>query len=321
MGCGSSVPVQTNRAPTKRNDNQLHFYSVHEELGSGHFAKVVKVTDTRNGESYAMKIIDKKEMIKSQTEVKEEIQILQTVGKHPNIVHLECFFEDAKNYYLVMELCTGGDVFSRIIESGHFSEKEAIRCCRELASALALIHSKGITHRDLKPENILLTSKDPGATIKVCDFGLSKLLKGQTKMKTICGTWAYCAPEVISNKDYTRAVDCWTMGVLMYILLSGYHPFDVYGDLPEPQLLTKIINVQYDFDDPVWEEVSDECKILITQLLQHDPKTRMSMDDYLKSGWINSIGTTTHKAETFRRLREGNLSRKSGYVKSAPNRE
>jgi len=247
-----------------------------------------------------MKIIDKKEMIAAQTEVKEEIDILQRVGKHPNIVSLVNSFEDDKEFFLVTELCSGGDLFSRIIENGHFSEKQAISVCKQLGQALEHIHSKGITHRDLKPENILM-EREHELRVKVCDFGLSKLRR--SKMKTVCGTWAYCAPEVISNKEYTSAVDCWTLGVLMYVLLSGYHPFDVYGDTPEPELLKRIIEVTYDFDDPVWADVSEDAKNLIRALLVDDPETRMTAAQYLKSAWVNSEGRERHNSIVMAKLK------------------
>jgi len=301
MGCGGSVSRNTRK--TIKPDIKLSDFIIGDELGSGRFAKVVTVVDRRDEQTYAMKIIDKKEMIRSQTEVKEEIRILQMVDKHPNIVHLIGSFEDEQNFYLVMELCVGGDVFSRIIEEGQYTEKHAIRLCKQLASALSHIHSKGITHRDLKPENILLAKTDSGDDIiKVCDFGLSKIMKGQSKLKTVCGTWAYCAPEVINHEDYSHEVDCWALGVLQYVFISGYHPFDVYGDTPEPQLFKKILDVEYDFDDPAWEDVSTDCKTLINKLLEYQPHKRLSMDQYLKSAWINSEGTETHQPQVVARL-------------------
>lgn len=167
----------------------------------------------------------------------------------------------------------------------------AIRVCRQLAEALQYIHKHNISHRDLKPENILLTSDSLDSDIKVADFGLSKVVQGhQSVMKTVCGTWAYCAPEVIQRKPYTSAVDNWTLGVLMFVLLSGYHPFDVYGELPEPQLLSKIVSVDYDFDDSAWDDVSENAKSLIRQLLQAEPEDRLSLEEYLASPWIQGEG-------------------------------
>jgi len=537
-------------------------------LGKGHFAVVKKARDRLTGSWYAIKIIDKKEMVKSSAMVvKQEIEILKAVGAHPNIVSLVDHYEDSRSHHLVMELCEGGDLFSQIVEHGKYSEKDAVRCCRQLATALKHIHDCGITHRDLKPENILLLDKSPESPLKLADFGLSKLIKGHLHpMRTVCGTWAYCvaadthvltwdrrhrcirriaacqvngdtllldehfkpikvvaihttpqrsraklwsvvdagkssaplsertlfrctadhklsllevipahptapswhpsitapqtsdhptsyhtrssrsyhhsstpsahrqkearrveiraeeffalppherrrfhayvachehdsttddnthdespphsrysssvhstpflplpshvrhsftidlippaadaalepyvgievdsethrfllagpttstsqddghceshllpsrtrpnsntpssprgsspyyglvtsncAPEVIQRRLYDQTVDNWTLGVLMYILLSGYHPFDCFGDLPEPELLQKIMACAYDFDDPVWVDISDQAKSLIRGLLVLDASKRLSLDAYLSSAWI-----------------------------------
>ena len=122
-------------------------------------------------------------------------------------------------------------------------------------------------------------------------IGLSKIMPNvDDVMRTVCGTWAYCAPEVISHKSYTSRVDNWTLGVLMYILLCGYHPFDCYGDLPEPELLDKIMRVDYEFEDPVWEQISADAKQLIQQLLVYQPDHRLSLQEFLDSSWIRSGG-------------------------------
>jgi len=163
-------------------------------LGKGHFAVVKKCRDTVTGRLCAVKIIDKKELVKSTASVvKQEIEILRAVGAHPNIVQLLDHWEDATKHYLVLELCEGGDLFSQIVEHGKYSEKDAVRCCKQLAEALKHIHACGITHRDLKPENVLLAKKissdRDNLVLKIADFGLSKLIKGHLHpMRTVCVT-------------------------------------------------------------------------------------------------------------------------------------
>jgi serine/threonine protein kinase len=131
-------------------------------------------------------------------------------------------FSSRHHYYLILELCRGGDLLNRIAESGRYNERMAARCCRQLASALAHIHAQGIIHRDLKPENILLTDDGVDSEVKLADFGLAKLLKTSEQVaRTRCGTWIYAAPEVLMGRPYTKAVDVWALGVLMFILYAS----------------------------------------------------------------------------------------------------
>jgi serine/threonine protein kinase len=280
-------------------------------LGKGHFARVLLATDTVTGLQVAVKSIDKKEMVKNRAIVEAELSILSRLGRHRHVVSMLDYYEDERRFYIVMECCHGGDLFSKIVQQGKYTELQAVRCCRQIAEALQYIHSCGITHRDLKPENILLLDDGLEADIKLADFGLSKILNGVNDvMRTVCGTWAYCAPEVISHQSYTSRVDNWTLGVLMFILLCGYHPFDCYGDLPEPELLDKIMRVEYEFDDPVWEDVSAEAKQLIRRLLVYQPEQRMGLQDFLASSWITqqaSKGSGVELRAVSQRL--GKLSR------------
>ena len=264
-------------------------------LGKGHFARVCLALDTLcDNRRVAVKQIDKKDMNKNRGIVEAEMSILKKMGTHAYIVGMLDWWEDERKFHIVMELCDGGDLFSKIVEQGKYSEREAVRCCRQIAEALVYMHGCGVIHRDLKPENILLLNSAIDSTLKIADFGLSKIVSSiDDVMRTVCGTWAYCAPEVISHKTYTSKVDNWTLGVLMYILLCGYHPFDCYGDLPEPELLDKIMKVEYEFEDPVWDTVSDQAKQLIRRLLRYKPEERMSLTEYLQSEWITGSAASS----------------------------
>lgn len=302
MGCGSSNPGKPLEV-AKTQGTVIHtsaikdVYEFGPELGTGSFARVVLGIHRQSKEKRAIKIIDRAELAKSHTFIEEEIDILSKVGDHHNIIKLWEAYTDKKSYYLVMDLCQGGDLFSKIIEDGHFTEKDAAEYCRQLASALQYMHSLGVTHRDLKPENLLLANKGKMAPLKVADFGLSKVTDPDHKLKTVCGTWAYAAPEVILRKPYSNSVDNWSLGVLQFVLLAGYHPFDVYGDLTEPQLLNKIIDCKYDFNDKIWERVSKEAKGLINKLLQPNPVNRLSLEEYLAHPWVKGQEDVGHKSD------------------------
>lgn len=234
-----------------------------------------------------MKIINKKHLV-NQDLLKDEVEILKRVGNHRNILHLIKTYDSIEEFYIVTELCKGGDLFGRIVQEGSLSEKDTVGYMKQLVCAIEHIHSCGVTHRDLKPENILLSNTSKSAVLKVADFGLSKIRQdGDIVMKTVCGTWAYCAPEVIRREKYTNAVDNWTIGILMFVILAGYHPFDIYGDATEAELLKRIEEVQYDFDDEVWDEVSQEAQNIITGCLQTDPEKRMKASEFLAHPWTN----------------------------------
>uniref|UniRef100_A0A6A7GC87 Calcium/calmodulin-dependent protein kinase type IV-like n=1 Tax=Hirondellea gigas TaxID=1518452 RepID=A0A6A7GC87_9CRUS len=271
---------------------QYHFkfgpegqFTLGRELGSGQFAKVYACTENKTGKIFAVKVLPLNTLV-STSSMRMEVEILKKVGQHPNVLQVHEFCEDSEALYIVSDLCSGGDLWARIVKEGISSEKRAAEIMNQLAQAVQHIHKCGISHRDLKPENILLTSDSPDATIQIADFGVSKLIGKSNMMKTVCGTRPYCAPEVIRGKSYTSNVDNWSIGILMYILLCGYHPFDMYGDLSDMQMNRKIIQCDFDFDDEVWTSVSDEAKWIIKGLLKFDAIERMSIKDLLATNWI-----------------------------------
>jgi len=145
-----------------------------------------------------------------------------------------------------MELMTGGELFDRIVEKEHYSEKEAADTIRPIVDAIRYCHEMGIAHRDLKPENLLYSSPDPSAVLKITDFGLAKVLNNEL-MTTACGTPGYVAPEIIEGKGYGPAVDYWSLGVIIYVMLCGYPPF--YEETNE-KLFDMIKTAKYEFPSP-----------------------------------------------------------------------
>ena len=196
-------------------------------LGSGNFAVVKKCWakgTAKEGPYYAVKIIDKSK-VEDMGDIEREIEIMGMV-QHPNVIKLVEIFDEPKKMNLVMELVTGGELFDRIVSLGNYTEKDAAVVMSTLCNALDYLHAKGIVHRDLKPENILLENDSKDAAIKVADFGLARMISGKDMMKTACGTPGYVAPEVLQNKGYSSgAVDLWSAGVILYILLCGFPPF------------------------------------------------------------------------------------------------
>ena len=163
----AKAPTPTCSSPTAASRYQL----TSSLLGKGHFAKVALAIDVVTGVEVAIKVIDKKEMTKNRAIVESELSVLKRMGKHRHIVSLLDFYEDERKFYIVMELCQGGDLFSRIVEQGKYSETQAVRSCKQIAEALLYIHSCGISHRDLKPENILLLNTSSESDLKIADFG------------------------------------------------------------------------------------------------------------------------------------------------------
>lgn len=260
-----------------------------KELGHGHYGVVRKCQNRVTKEWFAIKSIRKSKVGKIEV-LKREIDILKEVD-HPNIIRLEAVYEDQKYLHLITELCTGGELFDRIIqktnsEEGHFSERDAAKLIRDICDAIAYCHDvKQIVHRDLKPENFLYKTSDDDAPIKIIDFGLSRHdTQNFGVMKTKVGTPYYVAPEVL-KRDYTKSCDVWSIGVITYILLCGYPPF--YGD-SDNEIFESVRVGRYDFPSPEWDDISEEAKDFVNCLLKLDPSARLTAADAMKHKWIVS---------------------------------
>jgi len=253
-------------------------------LGSGNFAHVYKATKKEGGTKVAVKVIDKAK-VEDMEDVKREVEIMDDID-HPNVIKLYEIYDEPKKMNLVMELVTGGELFDRIVAKGHYTEADAADVIKTLCRALAYLHSKQIVHRDLKPENLLYSTPDDDAVLKVADFGLARVVKGTDMMKTACGTPGYVAPEILRNKGYNSgAVDVWSAGVIMYILLCGFPPF--YEE-ELPALFQQILGGKYDFPSPWWDGISKPAKDLIKRMLDLEPKTRITAAQVLEDPWIKN---------------------------------
>ena len=254
-------------------------YELKETLGSGAFAKVVKVVHKKTGQNRALKII-KKQKDQDPARMYLEVEILKKLV-HPNIMQIFEFYEDKKHFQIITELCDGGELFDMIVQKGTFSEDEGAWVMKQLISAVNYIHTNSICHRDIKPENILLDTKKDNI-IKIIDWGTARFFDKNKKMNKISGTPYYIAPEVLFEK-YDEKCDIWSCGIIMYILLCGYPPFNGEND---SEILAKIKLGKFSFPDEEWEHVSEGAKDLIKKLLIFKPEERPSASAVLEHPWI-----------------------------------
>jgi len=243
------------------------FYKIDKVLGKGSFAVVKKGINKETGKEVAIKVIER-ESLEDEDEMalQNEVDILGQLD-HPNVVKLYEIFDESSRMYLVLELMTGGELFDRIVEKEHYSEKEASDTIRPIVDAIRYCHSLGIIHRDLKPENLLYETAEATSVIKITDFGLARFVSNEMAT-TACGTPGYVAPEVLRGKGYGKEVDFWSIGVILYVLLCGFPPF--YEETNQ-ELFETIKKGKFDFPSPYWDDISDMAKDLINNLLVVDP--------------------------------------------------
>ena len=260
-------------------------YKVLEKIGTGSFGKVFKVFHIPSKQTRAMKVI-KKEARKHQdddSKYLKEIEVLALLD-HPNILKILEYFYDNNNYYVVTDIVTGGELFDQVQKIRNFSEEKVCIIMEQLFSVIRYLHVKGIVHRDLKLENILVekSDKDNDLVIKLIDFGASSFFKKNLNLSLKIGTPYYIAPEVL-DKSYNYKCDLWSLGVIMYILLSGFPPFDGKTDL---EIMAKVKLGKFDFEKKQFDLISQEAKDLIKDLLKLDPKTRLTAEAALQHPWM-----------------------------------
>lgn len=270
----------------------LRDYSIKDEVvGQGAFATVKKAIERRTGKTHAVKIINKRKVMGNMDGVTRELEVLRRLN-HPRIVSLKGFYEDKESYYLVMEFVSGGDLMDFVAAHGSVGEDAGREITRQVLEAVKYIHAMGISHRDLKPDNILIERDDP-VLVKITDFGLAKIQDNGTFMKTFCGTLAYVAPEVISGKNseekegnkYSSLVDMWSIGCLVYVILTGHLPFS--GSTQ--QELYKQISAGSYHEGPLKDyRISDDARDFIESFLQVNPRDRMTAEQALKHPWIRT---------------------------------
>ena len=264
--------------------NILEIYQITDELGSGSFSTVRLGINKYTQEKVAIKIMDKQKMSTIRLEsARREIEIMK-ICQHPNIIHYIDSYENENNIYIFMEYCEGGTFFD-FLKKRNFILKEdlAVNIIYKICKAIDYFHSYGITHRDLKPENILMTSEHNNTQIKILDFGLGKIIGPNEKCSEPYGTIIYCAPEIIQDFPYSKNVDSWSLGVITYIVLYGRLPF---WDTNKNKLSLKIVKMNPIYKTLGVNQVSDEAKNFIQNLLIKDQDKRMTIQQALKHKWF-----------------------------------
>ena len=282
------MSVFKNISETFSNTDVRTVYAFEKLIGGGHFGSVRiahRITDPHI--KYAVKSILKENIKKDVKLLEEELAILTQVD-HPNIIKFHETYIDYRYVHIVMELCDGGELFEKIVEMHKFTEAQAASLMNRILSAVKHLHEHGICHRDLKPENFLFSDTSPDPEIKLIDFGLSKRFgaiqeqQPAEKMHTIVGTPYYVAPEVLRG-NYDFACDVWSLGVILYIMLCGYPPFE--GD-NNKEIFKRVLQQKLEFDPEDWTQISDEAKDLITKMLVKDPTKRISIMEAYNHPWF-----------------------------------
>ncbi|NWQ86225.1 KS6A3 kinase, partial [Burhinus bistriatus] len=282
--------------------NSIQFtdgYEVKEDIGVGSYSICKRCIHKASNMEYAVKIIDK-----SKRDPTEEIEILLRYGQHPNIITLKDVYDDGKYVYVVTELMKGGELLDKILRQKFFSEREASAVLFTITKTVEYLHAQGVVHRDLKPSNILYVDESGNPeSIRICDFGFAKQLRAENGLlMTPCYTANFVAPEVLKRQGYDAACDIWSLGVLLYTMLTGYTPFANGPDDTPEEILARIGSGKFSLSGGYWNTVSDtakastftlsfgaqemDCNDLVSKMLHVDPHQRLTAAQVLSHPWI-----------------------------------
>ena len=269
------------------------YYDLMNSVGEGHFGKVYKCKDKKNGDIYAAKVIDKTKLKKKDLDLIRQEKIILKLIKHENIISLKDYFEDKQNIYFISEFYEGGDLLNYIEEKQkmgeEISEKNSARIIRKIAQGLSYLNFFGIIHRDLKPENIMFEKAYNFKTLKIIDLGICKILSYGEKAKEPIGTNGYISPEIYLNKDYSFKADIWSLGVILYLLITGgVLPFDdVNSDMKN--LAKKVCYLQQEYPDEYFGNKSKRLINLLDKMLEKNENKRININNLMKDCWFDII--------------------------------
>ncbi|XP_056403319.1 serine/threonine-protein kinase D1 isoform X3 [Hyla sarda] len=284
-----SMSISVSNCEVQENVDISSVYQIFpdEVLGSGQFGIVYGGKHRKTGRDVAIKIIDKLRFpTKQESQLRNEVAILQNLH-HRGVVNLECMFETPERVFVVMEKLHG-DMLEMILssEKGRLPERITKFLVTQILVALRHLHFKNIVHCDLKPENVLLASADPFPQVKLCDFGFARIIGEKSFRRSVVGTPAYLAPEVLRNRGYNRSLDMWSVGVIIYVSLSGTFPFNEDEDIHD-----QIQNAAFMYPPHPWRETSSDAIDLINNLLQVKMRKRYSVDKTLNHPWLQDYQT------------------------------
>jgi len=284
-------------------DVVANHYKVIKTLGKGGYATVYLALHKQSNQEWALKAISKQAALQNLEEVQSEVDVIETAS-HPNVVGMKEVIETDKNYCIVMELVTGGELFDQLAVRRTYSEKDGRDILKQVMEGLQRLHQLHFVHRDMKPENLLLSSQDENATIKLVDFGLTRRLAEGQVLHQCIGTTLYMAPEVIrckqdTSKGYGKEADLWSLGVIAYIMLCGWAPFNAPTD---EEIFELILQGEYQFPPDTYLKLSEPAKDFIRCLLTSSEK-RMNIDQALQHPWITGVASEEDLGETREKLK------------------
>ncbi|XP_062844332.1 ribosomal protein S6 kinase alpha-1 [Trichomycterus rosablanca] len=284
----SEPPIQTNTSISTvlQHRGALAFsdvYDVKEDIGVGSYSICKRCVHKSTGMEYAVKIINKEKR-----DPGEEVEILLRYGQHPNIITLKDVYDDGRSVYLVTELMKGGELLDKILRQKFFSEREASAVLHTITKTVDYLHKQGVVHRDLKPSNILYVDESGNPeSIRICDFGFAKQLRAENGLlMTPCYTANFVAPEVLKKQGYDEACDIWSLGILLYTMLTGFTPFANGPDDTVEEILARVSSGKLCLTGGYWNSVSNEAKDLVSRMLHVDPHKRLTSSQVLHHPWI-----------------------------------
>ncbi|XP_026227165.1 ribosomal protein S6 kinase alpha-4 [Anabas testudineus] len=299
IGADRPGSASVQRSAMLQESQFFHHYELYLQeppLGEGSFSVCRKCRHKQSGHEYAVKIVSRR----METNSQREIAALRQCEGHSNIVKLHEVYTDQYHTYLVMELLRGGELLERIKKKKLFGEAEASQLLQSLVSAVSFMHEAGVVHRDLKPENVLFADEGEDSMLKVIDFGFARLCPaGSAPLQTPCFTLQYAAPELFESAGYDKACDLWSLGVILYTMLSGQVPFQSeqrgMTSSYAADIMQKIKEGDFSLDGEAWKGVSEDAKELVKGLLTVDPERRLKLSDLKENSWLQggaSMSTT-----------------------------